>query len=516
VLRRSLRLLILSLFLFPLIAASQDKDEGLELPEVYIYGTHLGKIQLSRKKDFFPYLSKGNLYPHSRPPSPGLHFPFYRRIPHEVMPANHYWFLVDAGAGNWWSDRVFLDCGLRNEQGFLGLRFSDFRRKNWQQDHFTMEDFVRLKGTYGRENYYLSGNVFFDYEKSSKGVLSPVDTVTTGEGGAEFLTNLDLHPLEISVFGNVMFFSRTPLFLSAQGSPVKLSENDYGISVHSVLFQDYFDLLGSVNLENLSSDAAGGEFSSTVSSVQFSARKVLSSVSIIPGVAVFADQDRVSFSPIATVKVSLPSYPICAFVDYDEEHGVSSYRDISSQFPFVSVPISDYQVIETRKLIAGIEGQWRWVRFYTAYRHEDCEHYPVVPLMPVASGVLFSDIKKDLIELLFEVKLHDFDIAAAGETGFHEKVAHEPVTVLRVGGSYDGLEPFTLFGDIKGCFDIQTSATEKVDIFSLNTGITYRLIENVALRLEAENVFDQRYEIWPGYTEGGIQFYASLKYKVLQ
>ena len=133
-LKKSLSLLILSLFLFPAISTSQDKDEGLELPEVYIYGTHLGKIQLSPKKDFFPYLRMGNLYPHSRPLSPELRFPVYRKIPREIAPVQQYWLLVNAGAGNWWSDKVFLDCGFRNQQGLLSFRFTDFRRKNWVKD----------------------------------------------------------------------------------------------------------------------------------------------------------------------------------------------------------------------------------------------------------------------------------------------------------------------------------------------------------------------------------------------
>jgi hypothetical protein len=513
-LRRSLRLLILSLLFFPIEGASQDKDEGLELPEVYIYGSHLGKIQLSPKKDFFPYLSKGNLFPHSRPLSPEVYFPQYRRMPEEVTPPEHYWLLVDAGAGNWWADRIFLDGGFRNEQGLLGLRFTDFRRKNWAPDHSRTDDYVRLKGAYGQDNYYLSGNVFYDYEKVMKGALSPVDTATTNEGGAEFLTRLDLRNLEVSILGNIMLFSCSPMFLSS-GSPARLNENNYGISARPVLFQDYFDILGSINLENLGAEIEGSEFSSMVSTVKISLRKLFSTVSLTPGVTVFADQDRIAFSPIATVKASFSPYPVCAFISYDEAHAANTYRSIFSLFPFVSVPAGDYQVIETKRLAAGIEGQWRWMSYHAGYKHEDYQNYPVLPLMPVASGVLFSDIKKDVVALRLEIQLSDFDFFATGESGFHEKVAHEPTAILQVGGAYDGFKPFRVFSDIEGSFDIQTRATEKVDIFSLNSGVEYRMIENLALRLEAENIFDQRYEIWQGYTEGGIQFYASLKYKIL-
>jgi hypothetical protein len=514
--KRSLSLLILSILLIPAIAVSQETDEGLELPEVYIYGTHLGKIQLSPKKDFFPYLSKGNLYPHSRPLSPELRFPLYRETPHKVAPIQQYWLLLDAGAGNWWSDKVFLDCGLRNQQGLLSFRFSDFRRKNWAQDHSIADDYVRLKGTYGRDNYYVSGNVFYEYEKVIKGVASPADTVISNEGGAEFLTRLNFHPLEVSVLGDAVLFSRTPIFLSGPGDPVKVNENDYGISARATFLQDYFDILGNFALENSNADVEGNDFASTVSAFRLSLRKVFSNVSIMPGVTVIADRDRVVFSPSPTVKVTLPSYPICAFAHYGEEYTTNSYRNISSRFPIVYVSISDYQVMETKKLFAGIEGQWRWVRFYAVYKRCDHKQYPVLPLMPVSSGILFSDIKKDAVELSLDFRLEDFEIYASGEGGFHESVPHEPTTVLKVGGKYEGFRPFILLAGMDGLFDIQTTATEKVDIFSLNSGIEYVFARNVVFQLEANNIFDQRYEVWPGYTEGGIQFYASLKYKILQ
>lgn len=514
--KRSLPLLLLSILLIPAPSAPQGKEEGLELPEVYIYGTHLGKIQLSPKKDFFPYLSMGDLYPHSRPSSPELHIPLHRSIPYEASPLQRYWLLLDAGAGNWWSDKVFLDCGLRNRQGLLSLRFSDFRRKNWVQDHGRTDDYVRLKGAFGQDIYYLSGTAFYGYGKMIKGAFSPADTAENAEGGAELLTRLDLYPLEVSVLGKVMLYSRTPMYISGQGNPVELKEHDYGISAHATFFQDFFDALADFGLENVTSDAAGSGYANTVTNSRFFLKKTFSHVALAPGIAVITDREQVTLSPAAMVQLSLPAYPVCVFLNYLEKHSVNTYRDMFSRFAFVSVPISRYQVLETRSMVAGAEGKWRWLGFYGAYKHEEHEQYPVLPLMPVASGVLFSGIKKDEIELVLECHLKDFDLFAGGVSGFHEKVPHEPTTVLRAGGTYGGFEPLTLFTDIEASFDIQTAANRKVDIFSLNGGIAYRLNSTIALKLEAENIFDQRYEVWPGYTEGGIQFYASLKYKVLQ
>ncbi len=515
-LRKNLSLLILSLLLIPAKGVTQETDTELELPEVYIYGTHLGKIQLSAKKDFFPYLSRGNLYPHAKPLSPELRFPLFRQTPHQRAPVQQYWLLLDAGAGNWWSDRVFLDCGLRNQQGLLSFRWSDFRRKNWWEGHSHSDDLFLLKGAYGKENYYITANALYEYEKRTRGMLSPLDTVTTKEGGIELLTSLDLHPLLFPLEGNALFFSRTPLFLSGTGIGITLSENRYEISAYPLLLANHFDVLGNFSLEHLTSESSGEDFSSTVSTIGISLRKVLATVSIAPGIAVFSHNDEFTLAPLATVKVAMADYPLYAFMHYGEEHAVNSYRNISAQFPFVSVPIDDYSILETKKAVAGVEGQWHWVNFYTAYKHLECKHYPILPLMPVTSGVLYADISKDVVEVLLEVPFEDFRINANGEVGFHDKIPHEPGAVVHLGSSYNGLSPLVLFSGIEGSFGIRTTATRTIDILSLNGGIEYSLLENLVLRFEAENIFDDRYEVWPGYTEGAIQFNASLKYRILQ
>lgn len=512
--RRSLSLLIIS-FLLPLVAAAQEGEEGLELPEVYIYGTHLGKIQLSPKKDFSPYLAMGNLYPHSRPLSPGLHFPLHRHMPHEVAPANHFWLLVDAAGGNWWSDKVLLDCGLRNQQGFLSFRFDDFRRKNWVENHSIVDDYVRIKGVYGQDYYYLTGGASYTYTKTIKDELHPSDTISSSIIDVDLLSKLDFDMLDIALVGNISLADFENMIIVGNGDGVELKEKGFRISGNYYYDFEYFDIRGNVDAQNYGADTIGGKVSATLFSFDISTRKVLGNLILQPGARVFLDGEEMSGAPLVLLRASIPEYPVYPFVSYAEKRSINSCRMLFLKFPFVPIDFGDYHVLKERVITGGIEGEWRLVHFFAAYNHVDADDYA-----EASSGIRyasFRSVKKDYVEVNLGISFFDFEFSGSGKHCFHDKIVFEPTTEVRIGGEYMGFSPLRLFAGLEGSFGIQTwDIFSEIDILSVGTGFEYGLMENLFVGLKAENIFDRRYEVWPGYTEGGIQFYASLKYKILE
>ncbi|GAG69470.1 unnamed protein product, partial [marine sediment metagenome] len=93
-----------------------------------------------------------------------------------------------------------------------------------------------------------------------------------------------------------------------------------------------------------------------------------------------------------------------------------------------------------------------------------------------------------------------------------EKIPYEPVFEFKAAVGYKRFSPIILFTGLSSSFGIQ-KRLEEIDIFLINAGVESQFLKNIALRFDVENIFDQRYEIWEGYTEGGVQFYASFRFK---
>ncbi|TET17958.1 MAG: hypothetical protein E3J78_06990, partial [Candidatus Cloacimonadota bacterium] len=285
--RIGLRLLILSLFTFPLFLHSEDKDEGLELPEVYIYGTYLGKMTFSRKKDFYPYLSKGNLFPLSRPLSPELRFPAHRQLPGETQHIVRYWLFLDAGAGNWWSDKVFLDCGLKNDRGLLSLRFTDFQRRNWAENHSKTDDFVQLKGIVGQQNYYLSGNLVYSFDK----YIGFQDTASSQSGGINVCSKIDMQQIQFSMLGDFSIVQLPNGYRNANGDPTTVSENSHAYSARAVYESRDWSVFSKLNIEGASKEESSGNEESSLfrTAADIGVKVTFSAFSISPGVSIFIE-----------------------------------------------------------------------------------------------------------------------------------------------------------------------------------------------------------------------------------
>ena len=502
--RIGLKLSILSLFIFPLILNSEDKDEGLELPEVYIYGTYLGRMQFSPKKDFYPYINQGDLFPPSRPISPEFHVTAQRLLPGEREKINHYWLLLDAGAGNWWSDKVFLDCGLRNETGLLSLRFTDFRRKGWAEDHCVNDDFVRIKGVLNQEDYYISGDGYYNYEKVVKGVNSQYDTVSTNGGGVGLLMRFEFDPVKVSLSGD---FSLNSFIVLPQEKIFKNLIN-FGVPLRN------YDISGNINIEGARFKVNSESATKSITSLDVLLKKTINKIlAVSPGIRIFIDESKISVAPLISINAMIENFELYPFVSYFERKMINTVKDIYERCPFV-VGMNEYKVLEEKNITGGFEGKWQKTTCFVAYSHIEYDNYPML-LATFIEGFSFQRTRKDVLKTDIGLDFSDFTFEFTGNYTLREKIPYEPVSEFNFGMTYKGFSPVTLFGNVNSSFAIET-LDDEVDIFTLNAGVEYQLLKDFSLRFETENIMDQRYEIWEGYIEGGVQFYASLKYKIIK
>ncbi|TES90073.1 MAG: hypothetical protein E3J87_10710, partial [Candidatus Cloacimonadota bacterium] len=511
--RIGLKLLILSLFTFPVILSSEDKDEGLELPEVIIYGTYLGKMQFSPKKDFYPYISQGNLFPLSRLFSPEIRFPSHKKRTGGAEIITSHWLLLDAGAGNWWADKVFLDCGLRNKMGLLSLRFTDFRRKGWAEDHSVNKDFFKIKGVLNKENSYVSGNIFYNYDNLLKENISTYDTFTTHQGGVKLLAKPDLQ-VDLLISGQ---YSMNVFLDRYFGMPIVIprtvEENLYSYSVSYRNTFDFADINARVLGEGASKSAerSGEKSSSTNTMIDIILQKNFNGkIVLAPGIRVFLAEDAFKADPLVSIKTVFPGLDLYPYIMYMKDQKINTLISIYQRYPLVNN--INYSICEKEKIEGGVEGRWQKVLFRIAYSHIKYEDFPLrydhnqgyVPTLSCES---------DMIETGVDAVIEKFILELKGSYSPREKLLYEPVSEFDAEISYKGIPRVVPFTSLNSAFSIETH-TDTVDVFSLNGGVEYQILKNLALRFEVDNIMDQRYEIWQGYTEGGVQFYASIKYKV--
>lgn len=511
--RIGLKLLILSFLIYPGIISSEEKEERLELPDVVIYGKYLGKMQFSPKSDFYAYLSQGNLFPLSRTVSPELRFPPHRKMPGETRPIFNYWVLLDAGAGNWWSDRVFLDCGIKNSSGLLSFRFTDFRRKGWEEDHSVNNDFFKIKGVLNQQDYYISGDIFYNYNKIIKGVESPSDTVTTHGGGVGLLSRFEFDPFTISLSGNYFLNHFLDRYFSTitTGFPETLKENIYRISVNYFSPFEYFDIYGTVSMEESGMDVFDERNTKTITSTDVILKKNLKQVVISPGIRIFVENGKVNLSPLVFLKAMIPDLQLYPFISYSERHRTNTYRDIYKRYPFVVLEIDDYTILKEKDLTGGFEGRWQKLSYMVSYSHIEYDNYLML-LAPLIESFSFRSTKKDVVKTDICFDINDFSFNLQGCYTPREKIRYEPVFEFKAAVGYKRFSPIILFAGLNSSFGIQ-KRLEEIDIFLINAGVESQILKNIALRFDVENIFDQRYEIWEGYTEGGVQFYASFRFK---
>jgi hypothetical protein len=519
--RKNLRLLILSIFfIYSVSLFAEDKDEGLELPEVHIYGTYLGKMQFSPKKDFYPYLSLGTLYPLSHPFSPEHRIPAHLVVRGEGKRVQKYWMLLDAGGGNWWSDRIFLDCGLRNKNGLLSLRFTDFRRKNWAEDHSIVDDYVRLKGAFGQENYYLSGNILYDYNNISVG-SEPWDDFVTQRGKVGILTKYNFNPVTLSFFGDYSldhYIDRDPKTMPGPYNPETITEKKFHYLVKYINPLSIFTIVGMVNGENVSK--------STDIMVPDNTHNLITSeillkiffggtFEILPGLTVFLEEGEFSFAPRVAFRTKIPNTDFYPYLIFSERRRINSIGSAYQKTPFIA-DVYTYSSCKEKDFSGGIEGRWNHITFYGSYSHVEYENYPELSLLVGNSyRITPIDKKRDMIQANLKVDADQFIFSFDGSYFLLDRVLYEPVSEFKGEVSYTGIPRATPFVGLVSEFGIETQS-DTVDVFSVNGGVEYQVLKNFALRLEVENIMDQRYEIWRGYTEGGVQFYASLKYKIIK
>ena len=513
--RIGLKLLILNFLIFPLILNSQEKEEGLELPKVVIYGKYFGKMQFSPKKDFYTYLNTGNLFPLSRVFSPEVRFPPHRKVPGDVQRITDYWVLLDAGAGNWWADRVFLDCGLRNPSGFLSVQLKDLRRKDWAKDHSENNDFLEIKGVLNQENYYISGNIFYDYEKITKGSDSPYDTVTTHGGGIDLLSRFDFDPATLFLSGE---FSLNNFLDRCFGVPIEtpetIKENIYAYSMGYNNPLEDFGVYATINVVSARRQGvpSGNDNSLTVTSADLLLKKTFNNYfTISSGVRMFFEEDKFSTAPLFSLNTSIPGIRMYPFATYFRRDRINTMTDLDDRYPFVADP-RNYTILDERNVSVGFEGILPKISYSFSYSHIEFKNYP-----HMYSPIRFTNTspKKDIMKMKINTDLSDFSFNSTGTYTLHDKIPYEPVAEFELKTRYKGFCPTVLFAGLNGSFDIE-KADENVNLVLLSAGIEREVLNNLALRFEVENILDQRYEIWEGYTEGGIQFFLSFKYKAMK
>ncbi len=357
--RIGLKLLILNFLIFPLILNPQEKEEELELPKVVIYGKYFGKMQFSPKKDFYTYLNTGNLFPISRVFSPEVRFLPHRKVPEDVQRITDYWVLLDAGAGNWWADRIFLNCGLRNPSGLLSVQLKDFRRKGWAEDHSENSDFLEIKGVLNQENYYISGNIFYDYEKITKGSDSPYDTVTTHGGGIDLLSRFDFDPVTLFFSGG--FFLNNFLdrwFGIPIETPETIKENIYAYSMGYNNPLEDFGIYATINVVSARRHgvSSGKDNSLTVTSADLLLKKAFNNLfTISSGVRMFFERDKFGAVPLITLKTLIPGMRMYPFVTYFRRDRINTMTDMDDEYPFVA-DAGDYTILREENVSVGFEG----------------------------------------------------------------------------------------------------------------------------------------------------------------
>jgi outer membrane receptor protein involved in Fe transport len=132
--------------------------------------------------------------------------------------------------------------------------------------------------------------------------------------------------------------------------------------------------------------------------------------------------------------------------------------------------------------------------------------------------VTYQNVAKDIVKANVTIDAKNYCISLAGCYTLRESIWYEPASEFDIKVKYKGPYSTVPHAGIMSKFGIRTRrlGVDEVDVFSLNAGISYEIIKDLTLKLEVENILDQRYEIWEGYTEGGIQFFVSLKYKTMK
>ena len=515
--RIDLKLLILSLFISPIISVAQEGSK-LELPKVVIYGTYLGKMQLGPKKDFFTYLSQGNLFPLSRSSSPELCLPSYRESQEEVQRIDNYWVFLDAGGGNFWSDKVFLDCGLKNRTGFLSLGFQDFRRAGWEKDYSKSNELVHLKGVLKNEKYYLSGKIFYGYNKDITGTDSIEDKFVTENLGMELLSNFNFEHSSASLSGFLSHTRYLDRMLGGLGfgQCATVTENLYGFSAeHNTLEYNSplgnIDIKGRMSLEGAAKNMqnTGWNDSETITSLNISVRKTFQGIATFsPGLRAFLGKGGFSVSPFFSLRAVIPGFELYPFVTYTERRNINTLKVFDVKSPYWVMDTNNYTICTGKSIMSGVKGRWQRLSYTLSYNHIEYQNYPICYMTTIKA-------RKDILASNINLTLIDLSFTLSGEYTPREKIRYEPVSKFEGKLSYKGTPPYILFAGFNSEFAIETY-NDTIDIFLLNAGIERTILDNLGLSLEVNNIFDSRYERWQGYTEGGIQFYLSVKYKILK
>jgi len=513
--RTGLKLLILSILLISHNFSFAQEGGELELPKVVIYGSYLGKMQLGEKKDFYSYISQGNLFPVSRSCFPEVPLPNYITLQEEVQRTRNYWVFLDAGAGNFWSDKVFLDCGLKNETGFLSLVFNDFRRAGWEKDYSKSNEFVKLKGVLSNEKSYLSGKMFYDYDKEITGTDSITDNFVTQKAGIELLSSFDFEQSSASLSGH---FSQTRyldrmLGGIAFGTCATAEENLYGFSAgHNTPEYNsplgYIDINGRISVEGAVKDMEWKD-SESITSFNISVRKTFQGIATVtPGLRAFLENGKVSISPFFSLRAVVPGFELYPFATYSEKRNINTLKVFDVKSPYWMMDANNYTICTGKSIIGGVKGGWQNLFYTFSYNHIEYQNYPTyfITTVKTRKGILASNIN---------LALEDLSFTMSGEYAPREKIRYEPVSKFEGKLSYKGTPPYILFAGFNSEFAIETY-NDTIDIFLINAGIERTVFDNLALSLEVNNIFDSRYERWQGYTEGGIQFYLSVKYKILK
>ena len=124
------------------------------------------------------------------------------------------------------------------------------------------------------------------------------------------------------------------------------------------------------------------------------------------------------------------------------------------------------------------------------------------------------EAKKDILKTNIGFTEKDFDFTFDGEYTPQKRILCEPVSKFDVLVEYKGFSPYIFSAGFNSEFAIKTVNNE-IDIFLLNASVERKVFDNLKMRFEVNNIFDSRYERWEGYREGGIQFYFSVRYKLL-
>ena len=514
--RIGLGLLILNIFITRVFLFAENNEGKLELPKVVIYGSYTGKIQLGEKKSFYPYISHGKFLMPSKYLPVELKIPLRRIVSEKTQRVSNYWVFFDVSAGNFWSDKLFGNLGIKNKAGFFSLVFNDFRRSGWVKNYSKKSEFIGLKAVFNGEKKYLSGKGFYNYNKDITGSLPVIDTFVTRKTGIEVFSKFYLHPSILSIYARLVQHNYPDRALGGIGSGMRetVGEGLYNFSVkHDISYYrsplGIYDIKGKLSIEGAKKQISNTDWNSAKTLVYFDiqGRATFQIVGVVTtGIRTFLENGKVYVSPLFSIRTVIPGFEMYPFVSYREERRINTLNVFYSKCPYALTDVSDYTVSKGKSVMVGIEGDFYGASYLFSYNHIEYQNYPVCYMTVIRT-------EKDILKTNVVFTEKDFDFTFNGEYTPQKRILCEPISRFDVLVDYKGFSPYVFSVGFNSEFAIKT-INDNTDIFLLNASVERKVFDSLKMRFEVNNIFDSRYERWEGYKEGGIQFYFSLKYKI--